>query len=126
MENNMQKGSSEKSTFAATLGKLRREKGLSQRQAAAELGISQALLSHYENDAREPKLDFVVKACDYYAVTTDYILGRTKERGDGATKLSAMVNEVVDSLEELKTTEASLLNKLRKITQPTTMTKKDF
>ena len=61
---------------------MRHEAGFSQRHAAAGLGVSQALLSHYENDAREPKLDFVLKACQYYGVSADYILGRadTKER----------------------------------------------
>ena len=106
-----------KSKFAVTLGELRREKGLSQRQAAAELGISQAVLSHYENDAREPKLEFVVKVCDYYKVTTDYILGRTKERGDGASRLSVKVNKIVDSLEKLKSTELKLINELRFLTK---------
>jgi len=113
----MQNESSGKSEFAVVLGKLRREKGLSQRQAATELGISQALLSHYENDAREPKLDFVVKVCDYYEVTTDYILGRTKERGDGTARLSVKVNEIVDMLEGLKSTEAELMSKLRILTK---------
>ena len=112
----MQHESSKKSKFAVNMGKLRREKGLSQRQAASELGISQALLSHYETDAREPKLDFVVRVCDYYSVTTDFILGRTKERGDGASRLSADVSEIVGSLEGLKTAEAVLLNKLKKMT----------
>jgi len=107
---------SKKSTFAVNLGKLRREKGLSQRQAAVELGISQALLSHYENDAREPKLDFVVKVCEYYSVTTDYVLGRTKERGDGASRLSAKVNAIVESIEELRVAENELINKLKELT----------
>ena len=109
--------SSKKSTFSVNLSKLRREKGLSQRQAAVELGISQALLSHYENDAREPKLEFVVKICDYYSVTTDYILGRTKERRDGATRLSAQVNEVVDSIEKLREAEAELIEKVKALTK---------
>ena len=69
-----------KSAFAKKLSALRREKGLSQRQAATDLGISQALLSHYENDAREPKLEFVAKICDYYDVSADYLLGRVNER----------------------------------------------
>jgi len=69
-----------KSDFAETLKSLRLEKGLSQRRAAEELGVSQALLSHYENNAREPKLEFVVKVCDYYSVTADYILGRVDDR----------------------------------------------
>ncbi len=55
--------------FARTLSLLRQEKGISQRQAAKALGISQALLSHYENGAREPGLVFVGKACDFYNVS---------------------------------------------------------
>ena len=113
----MQNESSKKSKFAANLGKLRREKGLSQRQAAAELGVSQALLSHYENDSREPRLDFVVKICDYYGVTTDYMLGRTKERGYVATRLSAKVSGILDSIEELRSAEENLISKLRMLTK---------
>ena len=45
--------------FSRILSLLRREKHISQRMAAAELGISQALLSHYENGIREPGLAFV-------------------------------------------------------------------
>lgn len=63
--------------FSQVMSSLRRSRGLSQRAAAADLGISQALLSHYENGAREPGLSFVMKACDYYGVSADYMLGRT-------------------------------------------------
>ena len=55
--------------FAQTLSQLRHEKGVSQRQAAQALEVSQALLSHYENGIREPGLAFVVRACDYYQVS---------------------------------------------------------
>ena len=65
--------------FCANLSRLRREKGVSQRKAASDLNISQALLSHYENGAREPGLAFVCRACDYYGVTADFLLGRTGE-----------------------------------------------
>ncbi|MCI8304708.1 MAG: helix-turn-helix transcriptional regulator [Lawsonibacter sp.] len=74
----------ENAEFARTLSLLRQEKGASQRTAAAQLGISQALLSHYENGIREPGLPFVVKACDYYGVSADFLLGRTLSR-DGTT-----------------------------------------
>ena len=66
--------------FSRTLSLLRQEKGISQRMAAKELGISQALLSHYENGIREPGLTFVVKACNYYNVSADFLLGRTLSR----------------------------------------------
>ena len=68
------------SEFSRTLSLLRKERGVSQRTAAGDLGISQALLSHYENGVREPGLAFVVKACDYYNVSADFILGRTLSR----------------------------------------------
>ena len=69
-----------KSEFSRVITLLRKEKNISQKQAAAELGISQALLSHCENGVREPGLNFVVKACDYYHVSADFILGRTLSR----------------------------------------------
>ena len=68
--------------FPETLCALRKGRGISQRQAAADLGISQALLSHYENGAREPGLGFVCRACDYYGVTADYLLCRSAHPGD--------------------------------------------
>lgn len=66
--------------FALRLTDLRREKNLSQKEAASCLGVSQALLSHYENGIRECKLDFIKKACDYYDVTSDYLLGISDSR----------------------------------------------
>lgn len=62
-------------TFSDRLTDQRRQMGISQKQAAADLGISQALLSHYENGIREPGLGFLVKAADYYNVSCDYLLG---------------------------------------------------
>ncbi|WP_407386439.1 helix-turn-helix domain-containing protein [Ruminococcus sp.] len=66
--------------FSRNITLLRKEKNLSQKQAAFDLGISQALLSHYEKGVRECGLDFVVKAADYYEVSCDYLLGRTADR----------------------------------------------
>ena len=59
---------------------LRKERGITQKQAAEDLGVSQALLSHYEKGIRECVLDFVVRVADYYNVSCDYLLGRSAER----------------------------------------------
>ncbi len=67
-------------TFPRIITLLRKERGLSQKQAATDLGISQALLSHYEKGIRECGLDFVVKVADYYDVSCDYLLGRTADK----------------------------------------------
>ena len=74
----------EQQQFCDILASLRRAKGVSQRKAASDLHISQALLSHYENGAREPGLAFVCRACDYYGVTADYLLGRAGENTESS------------------------------------------
>ena len=76
-------------TFPETLSALRRERNISQRAAAAELRISQALLSHYENGAREPGLAFVCKVCDYYGVSADYLLCRCDRPNEAADMAGA-------------------------------------
>lgn len=66
--------------FPRILTLLRKERGTSQKQVAADLQVSQALLSHYEKGIRECGLDFVVRAADYYGVSCDYLLGRTADK----------------------------------------------
>ena len=83
------------SEFSRTLSLLRQERGVSQRTAASDLGISQALLSHYEHGIREPGLPFVVKASDHSHVPADFILGRTLSR-DGSMLSSEEVLEAAE------------------------------
>ncbi len=66
--------------FPRILTLLRKERGISQKQAAVSLGISQALLSHYEKGIRECGLDFLVRCANFYGVSCDYLLGRSPER----------------------------------------------
>ena len=73
--------------FARTLSLLRQEKDIPT-TGGQGVGISQALLSHYENGIREPGLVFVGKACDFYHTSADFLLGRTLSR-DGTTILDA-------------------------------------
>ncbi|MEE1012119.1 MAG: helix-turn-helix domain-containing protein [Acutalibacteraceae bacterium] len=68
--------------FPVIISELRKEKGLSQKEAAAQLGISQALLSHYEKGIRECGQSFLIRIAEFYGVSCDYILGRTNKRSD--------------------------------------------
>ncbi|MBQ9484324.1 MAG: helix-turn-helix transcriptional regulator [Ruminiclostridium sp.] len=69
--------------FPRILALLRKERHISQKAAAADLGVAQALLSHYEKGKREPGLDFLVRVADYYNVSTDYLLGRSAVTSGG-------------------------------------------
>lgn len=64
-----------KNKFSERIANLRRKKGWSQKETALKLGISQALLSHYEKGIRECGLDFLIKAADVFGCSTDYLLG---------------------------------------------------
>ncbi|MBR7093000.1 MAG: helix-turn-helix transcriptional regulator [Clostridia bacterium] len=72
--------------FPRILTLLRKERGISQKQAAAALEVSQALLSHYEKGIRECGLDFVIRAANYYQVSCDYLLGRTADKSGAILK----------------------------------------
>jgi transcriptional regulator with XRE-family HTH domain len=65
--------------FHENLAALRKLKKVNQREAAAALGVSQALLSHYEKGLREPGMEFLVNAANYYEVSADWLLGRTED-----------------------------------------------
>ena len=100
-------------TFSETMSALRRERGYSQRKAAADLNISQALLSHYENGAREPGLDFVRRACVYYGVSADYLLGLSENPVSAEAALEAL-SELTAGLDALREQSRTLMEELKK------------
>ncbi|MCR4563631.1 MAG: helix-turn-helix domain-containing protein [Clostridiales bacterium] len=57
---------------------LREDNDLKQKEIAAVLGIDQRVYSNYETGKREIPVHLLIKLADYYGVSTDYLLGRTK------------------------------------------------
>ena len=92
------------------MSELRRSGDLSQRTLANVLHISQALLSHYENGTREPGLPFVCRACDYFGVSADYILGRNDDKTGGLcfTAATTEMNKVLSAVSDPMIREAAL------------------
>ncbi|MEI3551650.1 MAG: helix-turn-helix domain-containing protein [Acutalibacteraceae bacterium] len=96
--------------FPRIITLLRKERGLSQKKAAEELQVSQALLSHYEKGIRECGLEFVVKVANFYNVSCDYLLGRSPNRS-GATITIDDLPEDTESKGKRKTGIIATLNK---------------
>ncbi len=104
------------SDFPRIITFLRKERGLSQKQVAADLGISQALLSHYEKGLRECKLDFLIKVADYFEVSTDYLLGRTVQR-----KIASVNASDIPDSDEIRHLKGNIINQInRKLLMNTT------
>ncbi len=99
--------------FPEILFSLRKSRNINQRTAAAELGISQALLSYYETGAREPGLGFICRACDYYNVSADYLLGRCSNPNP-ARNAAAAAAEYLDRLRAVIEDAGGALGELSK------------
>lgn len=58
---------------------LREDHDMTQTQVAEYLGTSQTMYAIYERGASELPIRHLLKLCDLYNVSADYILGREKK-----------------------------------------------
>lgn len=84
---------------------LREKRGIIQEILAAELGITQQMLSKYEKDVTVIKVDILKRLAEYFNVTTDYLLGMSDVKRDltGQIKLNETLDEYYDMIEVYKT-----------------------
>ena len=59
---------------------LREDSDLKQKEIADYLHIKQNTYSQYENGQRQLPIDVLIKLAKYYNVSTDYILGLSKDK----------------------------------------------
>ncbi len=62
------------------LKELREDLDIKQKEIADYLNIKQNTYSQYENGQRQLPIEVLIKLAEYYKVSTDYILGITKEK----------------------------------------------
>ena len=63
--------------FCKRLKELREEKHISMKALAAEIHVSDAAISNWENGINEPKISYAVALAIYFNVSADYLLGLT-------------------------------------------------
>lgn len=97
--------------FGKTITHLRKKKGVTQKEVCEDLGISQALLSHYEKGIRECGLDFLSRLADYYEVSCDYLLGRTTNPSGGNEIEISDETQTLDEINRRKTNTYCMLNR---------------
>ena len=61
--------------FAEKLKELRLDAGLSQRDLAKALNVSQPAIARWEATLQIPNIEVVVAVAKYFDVSTDYLLG---------------------------------------------------
>lgn len=64
-------------TFQERLVFLRKSNGITQKQLAENLSLSEVGIQHYESGRRKPAYDILISLADYFDVSLDYLVGRS-------------------------------------------------
>lgn len=87
------------SEFENRLKKLREDAGITQKQLACSLNVTQTAVNYWENGKREPNVDMIRKIADYFDVTPAYIMGW--EDKESIYTLSTFIDEIDEYLEDI-------------------------
>lgn len=86
--------------FISRLDQARKEKGLTQRELANRVGVTEVSMSRYVNGARVPKGPIVVNIAKALGVSVDYLVGTSsvKKRQTNADRIRNMSDEELTEL----------------------------
>ena len=103
--------SQQKENIAKKLRMLRAEYNLTQSDVANKLGITQQTYSKYENQTINMDSETIIKICDLYGVSSDYLLG-IKEAPKAEKKEKTVAYKA--SEDEIKTIVKKVLSEINK------------
>ena len=86
---------------------LRWEHGVSQREVAEAVGVSQQSINKYENHAVEPDIATLIALADYFHTSVDYLIGNTE------------INRIIEPIAQgdLNEEEAVLISQWRRLNE---------
>ena len=79
--------------FGLRLKGLRLEKKITQQQLADKLDMTKASISGYEHTYIYPSVEALIKLCNFFDVSADYLLGLSDDIG---IKISCLTDEQID------------------------------
>ncbi len=82
---------------------------MKQSELATTTGLSQKSISNYETGKTNPDSYAIIKLAAFFNVTTDYLLGVTKNNYKNITAIAEKLDETGDTLKEL----SELLKKMK-------------
>ena len=95
-------------TLGEKLQLLRRSRGLSQEQLAAELDVSRQAVSKWECGDSTPDLDKLRAICTYFGVTTDYLIWENEEDAPAGASSASPAAAEPGSSEKWETIRAAV------------------
>lgn len=98
--------------FGENLRNVRKAKGLSTIECAKQFGLSQPAWNFYELGSREPKLELLIKICQFFNTSADILLGLSDKSLVSAEKPTPISVDI----EKLRTTAARLADESAMLT----------
>ena len=84
--------------FCKRLEGLRISYNLTQKQLADKLGVTKQTVSNWENDNILPSIETLMRICQFFNVSTDYVLGLDNKKYIEVSDLSL---EVVSHIQQI-------------------------
>ena len=81
--------------FGLRLKTLRLQKDLTQNQLARKLDITRSSVSYYEKSAIYPSVEILIKICQYFDVSADFMLGLSDKKDFQISHLTDEQVEIV-------------------------------
>lgn len=66
--------------FANTLKELRSERGMTQKQLASEINMSQQAVAKWETGKAEPSYEMTMRLADLFGVSVDYLMAGNSQK----------------------------------------------
>lgn len=88
-------------SIGKTIKKLREEIGKTQSELGKELELSSSTIAMYETDKRTPDINTLISISNYFNVSIDYLIGKSKlrnynETNENITELIDIYNKLTD------------------------------
>jgi transcriptional regulator with XRE-family HTH domain len=100
-----------KGSLGTRIAHIRKERGLSQTELAARIGIIQTLISDYERDRRRLHAEMVIRLAQALHVSTDELLGVKPVKTNGVERLSLKLTRRLKGIENLPPAQQRVLLK---------------
>lgn len=87
--------------FGLILKEQREKLGLTQKQLGNKIGVSEGMISRYENNMSEPSFDTVRAFAAIFNVSMDYLSGTEKHKGISTAGLTEQQIEIIRELTDI-------------------------
>ena len=80
---------------------LREDRDLRQIDVAKATGIDQKTLSNYETGKTNPDSYAIIRLCDFFDVSADYLIGRSDEKSEKIKNIKNEIYEIQKTLTDI-------------------------